>query len=64
MSQILGHALINISLFKTKAEIGAGSKKYWKKCTGTPRYIREIGTPKIDLHITNLHIKRPLMTVN
>jgi hypothetical protein len=32
--------------------------------TGGPRYMREIGTPKIDSHITNLHIKRPRMTVN
>jgi len=32
--------------------------------TGGPRYIREIGTPKIGLHITNLHIKRPRITVN
>jgi len=29
-----------------------------------PSYIREIGTPKIDLHIMNLHIKRPRMTDN
>jgi len=32
--------------------------------TGGPRYIREIGTQKIGLHITNLHIKRPRVTVN
>ncbi len=42
-----------------------------KKCfknkntnTGGPRYMREIGTPKIGSHIMNLHIKRPRMTVN
>jgi hypothetical protein len=29
-----------------------------------PRYMREIGTPKIGLHIRNSHIKRPRMTVN
>jgi len=33
-------------------------------CTGGPRYIREIGPPKIDLQITNLHIKRPRIIVN
>jgi len=32
--------------------------------TGGPRYMQEIGTPKIDSHITNLHIKRPRMNVN
>jgi len=26
--------------------------------------MREIGTPKIGFHITNLHIKRPRITVN
>ncbi len=26
--------------------------------------MQEIGTPKIGLHITNSHIKRPRMTVN
>ncbi len=26
--------------------------------------MQEIGTPKIGLHITNLHIKRPRITVN
>jgi len=26
--------------------------------------MREIGTPKIGSHITNLHIKRPRITVN
>jgi hypothetical protein len=34
------------------------------RITGGPRYMREIGTPKIGLHITNLHIKRPRITVN
>jgi len=34
------------------------------KNTGGPRYMREIGTPNIDSHITNLHLKRPRMTVN
>jgi len=29
-----------------------------------PRYMRGIGTPKIDLHIMNSHIKRPRMTDN
>jgi hypothetical protein len=29
-----------------------------------PRYMREIGTPKIDWHIMNLHIKKPRMTDN
>jgi hypothetical protein len=32
--------------------------------TGGPRYIREIGTPKIGWHIMNSHIKRPTITVN
>jgi len=32
--------------------------------TGGPRYMREIGTQKIDSHITNSHIKRPRVTVN
>jgi len=32
--------------------------------TGGPRYMREIGTQKIGLHITNSHIKRPRVTVN
>jgi len=32
--------------------------------TGGPRYMREIGTPKIGLHVINLHIKRPRITVN
>jgi len=32
--------------------------------TGGPRYMREIGTPKIDSHIMNLHIKRPRNTIN
>jgi len=32
--------------------------------TGRPRYMREIGTPKKGLHIMNLHIKRPWITVN
>jgi len=35
-----------------------------KQNTGGPLYMGEIGTPKIGLHITNLHIKRPRMTVN
>jgi hypothetical protein len=26
--------------------------------------MREIGTPKIGSHVTNLHIKRPRITVN
>jgi len=29
-----------------------------------PRYMREIGTPKIDSHIKNSHLKRPRMTDN
>jgi len=33
-------------------------------CTGGPRYIREIGTPKIGSHVMNSHIKRPRITVN
>jgi len=39
---------------------------YEGKCTytGGPRYLREIGTPKIGMHITNLHIKRPRITIN
>jgi len=32
--------------------------------TSGPHYMREIGNPKICLHITNSHIKRPTMTVN
>jgi len=32
--------------------------------TGLPRYMQEIGTPKIGSHIMNLHIKRPRLTVN
>ncbi len=32
--------------------------------TGGPRYMREIGTPKIGSHIMNLHIKRPRNTIN
>jgi hypothetical protein len=32
--------------------------------TGGPRYMREIGTPKIGSHIMNLNIKRPKMIVN
>jgi len=32
--------------------------------TGGPRYMREIGTPKIGSHISNSHIKRPRITVN
>ncbi len=32
--------------------------------TDGPRYMREIGTPKIGSNITNLHIKRPRITVN
>ncbi len=32
--------------------------------TGGPRYIREIGTPKIGSHIMNSNIKRPRITVN
>ncbi len=32
--------------------------------TGGPRYIREIGTPKICWHIMNWHIKIPTITVN
>ncbi len=32
--------------------------------TGGPRYMREIGTPKIGSHITNSHIKRPRITLN
>jgi len=28
------------------------------KDTGGPRYMREIGTPKIGLHITNSNIKK------
>jgi len=27
-----------------------------------PRYMREIGTPKLDSHIMNSHIKRPHIT--
>ncbi len=29
-----------------------------------PRYMRVMGTPKIDSHIMNSHIKRPRMTDN
>jgi len=29
-----------------------------------PRYMQEIGTPKICSHIMNSHIKRPMITVN
>jgi len=29
-----------------------------------PRYMQEIGSPKIGSHITNLHLKRPKITVN
>ncbi len=32
--------------------------------TGGPRYMQEIGTPKIGWNIMNWHIKRPRMTVN
>ncbi len=32
--------------------------------TGGPHYMREIGAPKIGSHITNSHIKRPIVTVN
>jgi len=32
--------------------------------TGGPRYVREIGTPKIGSHIMNLNIKRPRITIN
>jgi len=32
--------------------------------TGGPRYMREIGTPKIGSNIMNLHIKRPRITIN
>jgi hypothetical protein len=35
-----------------------------KANTGGPRYMREIGTPRICLHIMNSHIKRPRITVN
>jgi len=37
---------------------------YNKYNTGGPCYMREIGTPKIDWHIMNLHLKRPKITVN
>ncbi len=36
---------------------------YLLESTGGPRYMRQIGTPKIDSHIMNLYIKRPRMTV-
>jgi len=29
-----------------------------------PRYMREIGTPKIDSHMMNSNVKRPRMTDN
>jgi len=32
--------------------------------TGRPRYMREIGTPKICSHIMNSNIERPTVTVN
>jgi hypothetical protein len=32
--------------------------------TGGPGYMRDIGTPKTGLHITNSYIKRPRITVN
>ncbi len=32
--------------------------------TGGPRYMREIGTPKIGSHVMNLHMKRPRITIN
>jgi hypothetical protein len=32
--------------------------------TGGPRYIREIETRKIGLHLMNSHIKRPRITIN
>ncbi len=32
--------------------------------TDGPRYMQEIGTPKIGLHIMNLNIKRPRIAVN
>jgi hypothetical protein len=35
-----------------------------KRYTGGPCYMQKIGTPKIDSHITDLHIKRPRMIVN
>jgi len=34
-----------------------------KGCTGEPRYMREIGTQKIDSNIMNAPIKRPRITV-
>jgi len=40
------------------------ASKVFIESTGGPRYMREKGTPKIGLHITNLHIKRPRIIVN
>jgi hypothetical protein len=41
-----------------------GSKGSPKNSTVGPRYMQWIGTEKFGSHITNLHIKRPRMTVN
>ncbi len=32
--------------------------------TGGPRYMQEIGAPKIGSNIMNSHIKRPRITIN
>ncbi len=51
-------------------EISPGDTVWWHPDvvsiihTGEPRYLREIGTSKIGLHITNLHMKRPRITIN
>jgi len=47
--------------FKNMFLIVIGSRFFG---TGGPRYMQEIGTPKIGLHIMNLNIKRPRIAVN
>ncbi len=42
-----------------ESSCGAVDFQTWLVFTGGPRYIREIGTPKIGLHIMNSNRKKP-----
>jgi len=56
----------NLENGQKKISIYAGGPRFLSAISNTdgPRYMREIGTPKIRSNLMNSHIKRPRMTVN
>ncbi len=57
---------VSMLKYALKAECYSSKcRKYAQQsCTGGPRYMQKIGTVKYDSNITNLHLKRPRMTLN